>query len=110
MSRFSSYRLSLFPPVIDVVEWNLSGDSISLNLIYPISPTKTQIRFETFVMNEDLFSPADIEATHVTEMEDEAIVEMVQKGVGSRLYDKGRYSPNMEMAVHHFHQLLSKFL
>ena len=38
------------------------------------------------------------------------IVELVQKGVSSRYYDKGRFSPSMEQGVHHFHSLISDFL
>lgn len=44
------------------------------------------------------------------EQEDEAIVELVQQGVRSRLYSRGRYSPTMERGTHHFHQLLGEFL
>ena len=44
------------------------------------------------------------------EKEDEKIVELVQKGMSSRFYNKGRFSPSMETGVHHFHRLISKFL
>jgi choline monooxygenase len=44
------------------------------------------------------------------EREDEAIVEAVQRGVRSRLYRGGRYSPTRETGVHHFHRLLCAFL
>ncbi len=44
------------------------------------------------------------------EREDETIVEMVQQGVRSRHYDRGRYSPTREQGVHHFHRLLCEFL
>jgi choline monooxygenase len=37
-------------------------------------------------------------------------VESVQRGVRSRLYDRGRYSPAREGGVHHFHRLLAEFL
>ena len=40
----------------------------------------------------------------------EEIVQRVQKGVGSRFYKNGRFSPKMEKGVHHFHSLISKFL
>ncbi|TMB38966.1 MAG: aromatic ring-hydroxylating dioxygenase subunit alpha, partial [Deltaproteobacteria bacterium] len=42
------------------------------------------------------------------EHEDEEIVEQVQRGVRSRLYDRGRYSPAREAGVHHFHRLLTR--
>jgi len=44
------------------------------------------------------------------EREDEAVVESVQRGVRSRLYDRGRYSPTREAGVHHFHRLLAEFI
>jgi choline monooxygenase len=44
------------------------------------------------------------------EREDEAIVESVQRGTASRLYDRGRYSPAREQGVHHFHRLLADAL
>jgi len=44
------------------------------------------------------------------EREDEAVVESVQRGVRSRLYDRGRYSPAREGGVHHFHRLLAEFM
>jgi choline monooxygenase len=43
-------------------------------------------------------------------MEDEAIVHAVQRGVRSRLYRGGRYSPTRERGVHHFHRLVCEFL
>lgn len=39
--------------------------------------------------------------------EEEAVVELVQKGVGSRFYDRGRYSPARETGTHPFHQLIA---
>jgi choline monooxygenase len=44
------------------------------------------------------------------EREDEAVVESVQKGVCSRFYNTGRYSPTREQGTHHFHRLLAEFL
>ena len=40
------------------------------------------------------------------EREDEDIVEKVQKGVSSRFYKHGRFSPKMEKGVHHFNKLI----
>jgi choline monooxygenase len=34
----------------------------------------------------------------------------VQRGVESRLYDRGRYSPSGEVGTHHFHRLLQRFM
>ncbi|MEZ4777012.1 MAG: aromatic ring-hydroxylating dioxygenase subunit alpha [Bacteroidia bacterium] len=96
----------LFPNImLNFYPWGLS-----LNLIQPLSPFETQIRFETFIWKDDLFDLASQDLMHLTELEDEAIVEMVQRGVQSRLYHKGRFSPKMEVGVHHFHKLISEVL
>jgi choline monooxygenase len=34
----------------------------------------------------------------------------VQRGVRSRWYKSGRYSPTREQGVHHFHRLLCEFM
>ena len=44
------------------------------------------------------------------EMEDEAVVLNVQRGIRSRLYSKGRYSPQHERGTHHFHRLVGACL
>ena len=44
------------------------------------------------------------------EREDEFVVENVQKGLQSRFYQTGRFSPKREACVHHFHRLLAKHL
>lgn len=44
------------------------------------------------------------------EMEDEAAVLSVQRGIRSRFYAGGRYSPQHERGVHQFHNLLAAAL
>ena len=41
------------------------------------------------------------------EIEDQEIVEATQRGVLSKSYERGRYSPKMETGVHHFHRILT---
>jgi len=43
-------------------------------------------------------------------MEDEAVVESVQRGIRSRFYKHGRYSPARERGTHHFHRLIAEFM
>ena len=40
------------------------------------------------------------------EMEDEAVVMSEQRGLRSRFYQHGRYSPTRELGVHQFHRLV----
>jgi choline monooxygenase len=42
------------------------------------------------------------------EMEDEEVVEAVQKGIRSRYYGHGRYSVTREQGTHHFHRLIAQ--
>ena len=44
----------------------------------------------------------------IKELEDQDIVEATQRGVSSRAYDRGRYSPTKEKGVHHFHKILTR--
>ena len=44
------------------------------------------------------------------EREDEYVVEGVQKGLQSRFYHAGRFSPEREKGVHHFHRLIADFM
>ena len=41
------------------------------------------------------------------EMEDEEVVQAVQKGIRSRYYQSGRYSVTREQGIHHFHRLIA---
>ena len=81
---------------------------VSLNSVEPVGLSETRIRFITW-LNNDGHSP-DIASLHQTEYEDEAIVEQVQRGINSSFYRRGRYAPQHEVAVHHFHRLLSSHL
>ena len=47
---------------------------------------------------------------HKVEMEDEEVVESVQRGISSRLYDRGRFSARREVGTHHFHHILARFM
>ena len=106
--KVAAWYFWLFPNImLNFYPWGLS-----LNLVEPLSMDHTRIRFETFLWNDSghEYQVQAHDLIHLTEMEDEAIVEAVHKGLQSRLYKKGRFSPKMEVGVHHFHQLLAKSL
>jgi choline monooxygenase len=44
------------------------------------------------------------------QQEDIALCEHVQRGLRSRSYDRGRFSPKRENGVYHFQRLVSEFL
>ena len=79
---------------------------VSLNIVEPVNLNKTKIQFLTFV-NKNEPTP-DLSGIHQTELEDELIVEAVHRGMQSSFYNKGRYSPVHETAVHHFHNMIKE--
>ena len=96
----------LFPAtMLNVYPWG-----VSVNIVEPLAPDRTRVRFLTFVGRDDLRGRGAGGDLHTVEMQDEAIVEQVQRGMRSRLWRPGRYSPKHERGVHHFHVLLARLL
>ena len=82
---------------------------LSFNLVQPISPGRTRVAFRSYVGDASKLDTGAGANLDGVEREDEAIVEAAQRGVRSRLYRGGRYSPSRERGVHHFHRLLCEF-
>jgi choline monooxygenase len=87
--------------------FNIYPWGLSLNLIEPLGPDLTLVKFRTYQFEGTEFDWT-ANQIDITELEDEAVVESVQEGIKSRFYTTGRYSASMEKCVHHFHQLLAK--
>ena len=104
--KIAAYYFWLFPNLmLNFYPWGLS-----INIITPISVKETKIQFKSYVWEENkLDSGAGADLDKV-ELEDEQVVQQVQKGVASRFYNHGRFSPAMEKGVHHFHTLISDFM
>jgi choline monooxygenase len=104
--RVAAYWWWLFPAtMLNLYPWGLS-----LNVVEPLSPSRTRIRYASYVGREDLRSRGAGGDLHRVEMEDEGVVRSVQRGLASRLYRPGRYSPRHERGVHHFHRMLADAL
>ena len=101
----AAYYFFLFPNMM----FNFYPWGLSVNIVKPITPTKTKIQYLTYVWKEELMEKGAGSNLDKVELEDEEIVEAVQKGVKSSAYDRGRYSPKREIGVHHFHLLLQKY-
>lgn len=104
--NIAAFYFFVFPNLM----FNFYPWGLSVNIVKPLSPRRTKISFLTFVSDESKIQQsagADLERV---ELEDEAIVEGVQKGISSRLYSQGRYSPAREQGTHHFHRLIAKFM
>lgn len=93
---------------------NVYPDNLSSNIILPVGHDQTLTIFEWFTYNKDgrviEISPETIAFSDEIQQEDIRICENVQKGLGSRSYDRGRYSVKRENGVYHFHSLLREFL
>lgn len=104
--RVAAYYWWIFPNLmLNFYPWGLS-----LNLIEPQSLNQTRISFRSFVWDASKLDVGAGAGLDMVEMEDEEIVRAVQRGVRSRFYHHGRYSPTRERGVHHFHRLLCEFM
>ncbi|MFN0006418.1 MAG: aromatic ring-hydroxylating oxygenase subunit alpha [Planctomycetota bacterium] len=104
--RIAGYYWFLFPNLmLNFYPWG-----ISINVVRPLAVDRTRVSFLSYVGRpEKLDRGAGADLDRV-EHEDEAVVEGVQQGVRSRLYTRGRYSPDRERGVHHFHRMLTASL
>ena len=104
--KIYGYYYWIFPNImLNFYNWGLS-----VNIIEPISKDKTRIRFLSYpILNDKKSKKATLDLVTV-EMEDQMVIKSVQEGISSRFYDKGRYSPDYEKGVHHFHRILSKYI
>jgi len=104
--RVAGYYFWLYPNTM----FNFYPWGLSINVVKPLAVDRTRVSFLCYTWRpEKLGSGAGAELDKV-EREDEAIVEAVQKGLRSRLYERGRYSPAREQGTHHFHRLLAAAL
>jgi choline monooxygenase len=89
---------------------NLYPGGLSVNIVRPVTIDKTIVEYRTYVNPSGKFALGADSDLDTVEIEDERIVEAVNRGVRSRSYRRGRYSPSQERGVHHFHRLISEFL
>jgi choline monooxygenase len=102
----AAYYFWLFPTTMfNVYPWG-----VSVNVVTPLAVDRTRVSFLPFVWDQSARGEGAGAGLDRVEREDEAIVEAVQRGVRSRLYERGRYSPAREAGVHHFHRLLAEFM
>lgn len=104
--RVAAYYWWIFPNLmLNFYPWGLS-----LNRVVPETVNCTRVEFRAYVTDESKRQHGAGSALHEVELEDEAVVEAVQRGVRSRFYRGGRYSPTRERGTHHFHRLLCEFI
>jgi choline monooxygenase len=104
--NIAAYYYWIFPNMM----FNFYPWGLSINIVKPISLNKTKVSFITYVYDESKMNTGAGALLDKVEREDEFVVEGVTKGLQSKFYKAGRFSPTREKGVHHFHGLLAKFL
>lgn len=104
--KVAAYYFWVFPNMM----FNFYPWGLSINIVRPVTISTSKVSFITYVWDESKLEQGAGSDLFTVEMEDEQIVQSVQKGIRSRFYSQGRYSVNREQGVHHFHQLLAKHL
>ncbi len=83
---------------------------LSVNIVKPLQKDLTRVSYLTFISDESKLNKGAGADLSRVEFEDQSVVESVQKGINSRFYNRGRYSPNQEKGTHHFHRLIAEFM
>lgn len=101
----AAYYYWIFPNMmLNFYPWGLS-----LNVVRPLSLNQTKVIFRTYVLDESKLSSGAGALLDKVEREDETVVESVHRGLQSRYYPGGRFSPTREKGVHYFHRLLAEY-
>ena len=76
----------------------------------PLALDRTKVSFLPYVWDASKLDRGAGAGLDRVEREDEAIVESVQRGMRSRMYERGRYSPTRESGVHQFQRMMAEGL
>jgi choline monooxygenase len=104
--KIAAFYFFVFPNMM----FNFYPWGLSVNIITPISLEQTKVSFYTYIWKESKYNTGAGSGLDSVELEDEEVVESVQKGIRSRFYQHGRYSVNREQGTHHFHRILASIL
>ena len=92
---------------------NVVPGRLQSNVVIPTAPDRCKVVFRYYY--DDVASAAarerieaDIAFSDRVQTEDAEICERVQQGLGSRAYDRGRFSVRFEEGVYHFQNLLKQ--
>jgi choline monooxygenase len=104
--KIAGYYFWVFPNMM----FNFYPWGLSINIVKPMDVARCTVSFLSYVWDENKLRQGAGANLHQVEMEDEDIVQNVQKGIRSRFYKHGRYSVKRETGTHHFHRMLADFL
>src|SRR5262249_18829351 len=100
---FPNFMLNLYQGVMDT------------NLVLPLGPERCRVVFDFWFADNkgaatEQYIQESMAVAHQVQLEDMGICEEVQRGLGSRSFDTGRFSVRREAGGYHFHQLLAQHL
>jgi choline monooxygenase len=100
---FPNFMINLYDRVMDT------------NVVFPLGPDRCQVVIDFYFSRtggdaDRRFARESIDVGHRIQLEDVGVCEDVQRGLGSRSYQTGRFSVRREVAVHHFHRLVAERL
>lgn len=104
--KVAAYYYWIFPNMM----FNFYPWGLSINVVKPLSVNRSKVRFISYVLDPDKLHVGAGALLDKVEREDEFVVEGVQKGISSRFYTSGRFSPTREKGVHHFQRMLAEAL
>jgi len=104
--KVAAYYFFIFPNMM----FNFYPWGLSVNVVKPIGLNETKISFLTYILDESKYNKGAGSGLDEVEMEDEEVVENVQKGIKSRFYQHGRYSVTREQGTHHFHRMIAEWM
>lgn len=104
--KIGGYYFWVFPNLM----FNFYPWGLSINVVKPVTPSSCVVSFISYVWNESYLRQGAGGDLHKVELEDEEVVQNVQKGIQSRFYRYGRYSATREPGTHHFHRLIAEFI
>ncbi|MFI5138022.1 MAG: aromatic ring-hydroxylating dioxygenase subunit alpha [Sphingobacteriales bacterium] len=102
----AAYYFWVFPNMM----FNFYPWGLSVNVVDPVAVDKCRVKFFSYVWDASKLNKGAGAGLDKVELEDEEIVENVQRGIRSRFYKHGRYSVTREQGTHHFHRIVCDFL
>ena len=102
--KIAAYYWWLFPGLmLNIYPWG-----VSVNIVVPEAVDKTRVIYQGYVTDPEMLGQGAGGNLDKVEIEDQFVVEGCLRGIRSSAYDRGRYSPEMERGVHHFHRMLTR--
>lgn len=104
--NIGAYYFWVYPNMM----FNFYPWGLSINIVKPITKDRSKVSFITYVFDDEKLHSGAGAMLDKVEREDEYVVENVHRGLRSRVYTTGRFSPTREQGTHHFHRLLATYL